>query len=128
VNAAMIRGVLAAAVEWRLERLGASDDDRELCTGLSLGPSATSVVRYHEWAVSKLKKPKLNMSITKPDQMDDEMVALLPGKTEAERLSIAWGMWRAARRMIERIVAAEPPDLTPQEQEQVVANRMSHGT
>jgi hypothetical protein len=30
--------------------------------------------------------------------------------------------------MIERIVAAENPDMTPQEQEQIVANRMSHGT
>ncbi|MBL8889251.1 MAG: hypothetical protein JNL67_04685 [Planctomycetaceae bacterium] len=64
----------------------------------------------------------------KLDQIDDEMAALLATKTEAERLAIAWGMWRAARRMIERIVAAENPDLTPPEQERIVANLMSHGT
>ena len=96
--------------------------------GFPLEPVRMSEVRYNEWVVAKFKKPKLNMSNTKRDQIDDEMVALLAGKTEAERLAIAWGMWRAARRMIERIVAAEHPDLTPQEQEQVVANRMSHGT
>jgi len=100
--------------------------------GFPLEPMRMSVVRYHAWVVAKFKKPKLNMSITKQDQMDDAMVALLAGKTEAERLAIAWGMWRAARRMIERmierIVAAEHPDLAPQEQEQIVANRMSHGT
>ena len=96
--------------------------------GFPLEPVRMSEVRYNEWVVAKFKKPKLNMSNTKRDQIDDEMVALLAGKTEAERLAIAWGMWRAARRMIERIVAAEHPDLTPQEQEQIVANRMSHGT
>ena len=96
--------------------------------GFPLEPVRMSEVRYNEWVVAKFKKPKLNMSNTKRDQIDDEMVALLAGKTEAERLAIAWGMWRAARRMIERIVAAEHPDLTPQEQERIVANRMSHGT
>lgn len=57
-----------------------------------------------------------------------EMVAVLAAKTEAERLKIAWGMWRSARRMIERIVAAENPGLSKEEQNRLVAQRMSHGT
>ncbi len=74
------------------------------------------------------KEPKLDTSATKFDQIDDEMVALLATKTEAERLRIAWGMWRSARRMIERMVAAENPTLPKSEQERLVAQRMSHGT
>jgi hypothetical protein len=62
------------------------------------------------------------------DQIDEEMVALLATKTEAERLRIAWGMWRSARRMIERIVAAENPNLSSEDQNRLVAQRMSHGT
>ncbi len=57
-----------------------------------------------------------------------EMVAVLATKTETERLKIAWGMWRSARRMIERIVAAENPGLSKEEQNRLVAQRMSHGT
>ena len=61
------------------------------------------------------------------DDMSAEMVAVLVTKTEAERLRIAWGMWRSAKRMIERLIAAECSDLSPREQSQVVARRMSHG-
>ncbi len=53
------------------------------------------------------------------------MAAILATKTEAERLRIAWGMWRAARRMVERIVAAKNPRLSKGEQNRIVAQRMS---
>jgi hypothetical protein len=56
------------------------------------------------------------------------MAAILATKTEAERLRIAWGMWRSARRIVERIVAAENPGLAKSEQNRIVAQRMSHGT
>ncbi len=56
------------------------------------------------------------------------MVRVLASKSEAERLTIAWGMWRSAYRMVQRIVAMELPDLSAKEQQQVVARRMSHAT
>ena len=62
------------------------------------------------------------------DVIQPEMVRVLAAKSEAERLQIAWGMWRSAYRMVQRIVAMELPDLSVEEQQQVVARRMSHGT
>lgn len=35
------------------------------------------------------------------DRLDDAMVAILREKTPTERLAIAFGMWRSARRMID---------------------------
>ena len=64
-----------------------------------------------------------NMDVIQP-----EMVRILAAKSEAERLKIAWGMWRSAFRMVQRIVAMEPPDLSADEQQQIVARRMSHET
>lgn len=59
--------------------------------------------------------------------MQADMVSILSGKTEAERLKIAWGMWRSARRMIHRIVVSENPDLSLVDQDKIVSARMSHG-
>ncbi len=65
----------------------------------------------------------LNADVIQPD-----MARVLAAKSEAERLKIAWGMCRSAYRMVQRIVAMELPDLSADEQRQVVAQRMSHGT
>jgi hypothetical protein len=62
------------------------------------------------------------------DVIQPEMARVLAAKTESERLRIAWGMWRSARKMIERIVAAERPELSAVEVQTIVARRMSHGT
>jgi len=70
----------------------------------------------------------MNQFEAKQDRIDEEMVAVLAGKTEAERLRIAWRMWRSARNMIERMVALENCDLSVEEQRRIVASRMSHGT
>jgi lauroyl/myristoyl acyltransferase len=59
--------------------------------------------------------------------IDRDMARVLAEKSEAERLQIAWGMWRSARRMIACIIAAESPELSPQEREREVAKRLSHG-
>ena len=67
-------------------------------------------------------------SILTTDVIEPEMARVLAAKTEAERLQISWGMWRSARRMIERIVAAEYPQLRPGELRTIVARRLSHGT
>jgi hypothetical protein len=60
--------------------------------------------------------------------IDPEMARVLVAKTERERLQIAWGMYRSARRMLQRIVQFEHRDLSPEEQQRIVTNRMSHGT
>jgi hypothetical protein len=78
--------------------------------------------------LQKSKGTDMGTSATQFEQIDDEMVALLATKTETERLGIAWGMWRSARRMIERMVAAENPTLPKSEQERLVAQPMSDGT
>ncbi len=62
------------------------------------------------------------------DLIQPEMIAILAVKTEAERLKIAWGMWRSARRMIQRMVAVEHQNLSEEEQARIVAKRLSHGT
>ena len=62
------------------------------------------------------------------DVIQPVMVRVLAAKSEAERLQLAWGMWRSAFRMVQRIVAMELPELSAEEQQQVVARRMSHGT
>ena len=62
------------------------------------------------------------------DRATSEMLRVLASKTETERLQIAWGMWRSARKMLQRIVTAEHPELTGREQDQITARRMSHGS
>lgn len=60
--------------------------------------------------------------------VDRAMADILRGKTEAERLGIAWGMWRSARSMLENLLRAEHPDWTAAAVRAEVARRMSHGT
>jgi hypothetical protein len=59
--------------------------------------------------------------------IDPEMARVLARKTEAQRLQIAWGMWRSARRMITRIVSQEFPSASDPELGLEVARRLSHG-
>jgi len=59
--------------------------------------------------------------------MDDAMADVLRAKSPAERLAIANGMWRSARRMIEAILRAEQPDWSADQIRREVARRMSHG-
>jgi hypothetical protein len=62
------------------------------------------------------------------EMMDDAMADVLRAKSPAERLAIANGMWRSARRMIESLLYAEHPEWTDAEIRREVARRMSHGT
>ena len=59
--------------------------------------------------------------------VDPAMAAILRQKTEAERLQIAWGMWRSARMMLNHLLQAEHPDWTEKERNQEIARRLSHG-
>lgn len=60
--------------------------------------------------------------------VDREMAAILAEKSEAERLRIAWGMWRSARKMLTRLVAAEHDNWSEARIEQEVSRRMASGT
>lgn len=60
--------------------------------------------------------------------VDPDMARVLAGKTEAERLRIAWGMWRSTRRMLTRIVQAEDTSRTDDEIRAEVSRRLARGT
>jgi hypothetical protein len=62
------------------------------------------------------------------DAVDDTMAMILRSKTPAERLEIAFGMWRYARNTILRIVQAEHPEWDPVEVQRETARRLLHGT
>ena len=59
--------------------------------------------------------------------VDSAMAIILRKKTEAERLQIAWGMWRSARLMLVNFMTAEHPDWDDAAVKRAVARRMSHG-
>jgi Rv0078B-related antitoxin len=59
--------------------------------------------------------------------VDHDMAAALRAKTEAERLRIAWGMWRSARDMLRNLLRAERRDWTEQQIDRELARRLSHG-
>jgi Rv0078B-related antitoxin len=59
--------------------------------------------------------------------VDLEMVRILRTKTEAERLAIAWGMWRSARDMIRNLLRAEHPNWSETEVQREAARRLASG-
>ena len=60
--------------------------------------------------------------------VDREIATVLAQKTEAERLQIAWGMWRSARNMLTRLVQAENNELSADEVQAEVSRRLASGT
>lgn len=62
------------------------------------------------------------------ERMDPEMAAVLRGKTGAERLAIAFGMFRAARRMIASQLRAEHPEWDDAAVERETARRIASGS
>jgi hypothetical protein len=60
--------------------------------------------------------------------LDPIMAEVLRQKTGAERLQIAWGMWRSARDMLRGVIAREHRDWTETQVDAEVARRMSGGT
>jgi hypothetical protein len=67
------------------------------------------------------------MSLDRFEVVDDEMAAILRGKTGAERLAIASAMYTSARRMLLSHLAAEHPDWSEEEVQREAARRLSHG-
>ena len=60
--------------------------------------------------------------------VDPDMAAVLRAMTEADRLRIAWGMWRSARDMLRNLLRAEHCDWSGQDVGREVARRLAHGT
>ncbi len=42
--------------------------------------------------------------------VDDEMAAVLRGKTPVERLRVAFGLWTSTKNMLERLLRSQHPD------------------
>jgi len=59
--------------------------------------------------------------------VDDDMARILRGKTGAERLAIASGMYASARRMLLSHLAAEHPDWSEEQVMREAARRLSLG-
>jgi hypothetical protein len=61
------------------------------------------------------------------ETIDDQTAEILRQRGPAERLEMAFGMWRSAREIITSILVAEHPDWSEDEVASEVARRLSHG-
>jgi len=61
------------------------------------------------------------------ETIDDRTAEILRQRGPAERLEMAFGMWRSAREIITSILVAEHPDWSDDEVASEVARRLSHG-
>lgn len=59
--------------------------------------------------------------------LDDEMAAVLRSKTPAERLAIAFRLWKFARETLTETLRRDHPEWDEAELGREVARRMSHG-
>lgn len=60
------------------------------------------------------------------EDLDPQMVEVLRAKTPAERLAIAWGLWKFARDTLRRSVAAQHPDWSEYEVNCEATRRLVH--
>jgi len=65
--------------------------------------------------------------VARDEVVDWEMAHVLSGKTGAERLAIAAGMFRTARQMIDSHLRAEHPEWDEERRAVAVAERLAHG-
>lgn len=79
-------------------------------------------------ACAKIGSAPMRTDQMDPEVVDEEMAAVLKGKTPAERLRVAFGLWTSTKRMLERILRSQHPDWDDIEVQKEVAKRMSHGT
>jgi hypothetical protein len=61
------------------------------------------------------------------EMVDDAMAAILRQKTPAQRLAIADGLWRSARRILRAQLKKDHPNWTDEQINCELARRMSHG-
>ena len=59
--------------------------------------------------------------------VDEDVARILRTKAGAERLKIAFGMYRSARRMLTSTLKADHPDWSEDQVREEVGKRLSHG-
>jgi hypothetical protein len=59
--------------------------------------------------------------------VDDQMVEILRKKTPAERLAIAFGLWRSARLILTGCLKSLHPEWDEEKVRREVVRRLSHG-
>jgi len=59
--------------------------------------------------------------------MGDDMAEILKKMNPAERLEIAFGMWRSTRNMLTSMLSSQNPDWSQSRVAAEVARRLSHG-
>lgn len=59
--------------------------------------------------------------------LDDAMAEIFKKKTPAERLQIAFGLWRSAREQLLHYLRSLHPEWDEKQVEKEVAKRLSHG-
>ncbi len=69
----------------------------------------------------------MNAEISRLEVVEEEMARILRQKTPAERLSIAFGLWRSARLMLVSMLRSLHPDWDEERVQREVARRLSHG-
>jgi len=70
----------------------------------------------------------MNRSPVQFDRPDPRVIDVLRTKTPEERLSIAFGMWAAARKMLVNLLAEQHPAWDQDRLQIEVARRLSHGS
>lgn len=73
-------------------------------------------------------KPGTDGRPLKIERIDPEMVEVLRAKTGTERMQIAFGMFRAAQRMIASQLRAEHPEWGDEAVQREVARRIACGS
>lgn len=89
---------------------------------------ATPTSDMAEQSVSSERSPRGRVTSTALDAPDPDMMAVLRGKTPAERLKIANEMWRFAFRMTRAQVEKTRPGMSAEEVARETARRMANGS
>jgi|APLow6443716910_1056828.scaffolds.fasta_scaffold1144469_2 hypothetical protein len=68
------------------------------------------------------------MTVKQIEILDWRMAGILAKKTEADRLRLAWDMWRAARGMLTQLIQSEHAGRSEDDIRQEVARRLASGS
>jgi hypothetical protein len=66
--------------------------------------------------------------VARLETLDPTMIDVLAKKTPGQRLAIAHGMWRSARKMLRHLLQSEHPEWSRQQADAETARRLSRGT
>ena len=69
----------------------------------------------------------MNLDWRRIEVVDQAMADVLRQKNAAQRLAIAFGLWRSVRKSLQAQLAAKYPEWNHQQVEREVARRLSHG-